>query len=395
MAFIDYYELLQVSPKAHIEIIKSAYRTMMIKLNNHPDKGGDENTAKLLNEAIEVLSNSNKRMKYDEIYFAHFNSGANGLSNSKELVNIFTLYGHNTPIANISVGFDGRVLASFSEKGNAEKGFLGAIFGASFSCELKIWDLFSGREVINYLFTGDYWEQEFFGGLNLFRLSNSNRYIAIGTDKELKIFNYDNLDNIYSIDGGTIQGIDFDPNLTLMALGIATGIEIYDIYKGESFAIFNMSNQPDIICMDKYSQIVASHIHGEGLIHLWDISQKKKIRSLPCSQYKYQLLLCINSKKGLLAISNTIKISLWNIFNGNLVKELFYPNTAINFSNNDDMLCIGDSNGVVRVVELSNYEEVKLSQAHNHKITQISFDSNDTRIITGSEDKSIKVWGVK
>lgn len=66
---VDYYDLLQVSPKAHPEVIRSAYRTIMSKLESHPDKGGDEERAKLINEAYEVLMNDEKRSLYDQNYF--------------------------------------------------------------------------------------------------------------------------------------------------------------------------------------------------------------------------------------------------------------------------------------------------------------------------------------
>ena len=44
----------------------------MSKLNMHPDKGGDTERAKLINEAYECLSDENKRAEYDVKYYKHF-----------------------------------------------------------------------------------------------------------------------------------------------------------------------------------------------------------------------------------------------------------------------------------------------------------------------------------
>ena len=44
----DYYEILQVHPKASLAVIKKAYRTLMLELGNHPDRGGDSETAALI-----------------------------------------------------------------------------------------------------------------------------------------------------------------------------------------------------------------------------------------------------------------------------------------------------------------------------------------------------------
>lgn len=63
----DYYEILQVHPKASQEIIKKAYQTLAKRY--HPDVYPDKNIAtkhmSLLNEAYAVLSNKNARTKYD------------------------------------------------------------------------------------------------------------------------------------------------------------------------------------------------------------------------------------------------------------------------------------------------------------------------------------------
>jgi Flp pilus assembly protein TadD len=62
---IDYYELLQVHPKASPEIIKKAYRTLLLEMNNHPDRGGTAGKASQLNEAYAVLSDPSRRREYD------------------------------------------------------------------------------------------------------------------------------------------------------------------------------------------------------------------------------------------------------------------------------------------------------------------------------------------
>ncbi len=61
----NYYRILHVQQDAPAEIIRSSYRTLMQKLRYHPDLGGDEWNASLLNEAWAVLSDERKRAAYD------------------------------------------------------------------------------------------------------------------------------------------------------------------------------------------------------------------------------------------------------------------------------------------------------------------------------------------
>jgi molecular chaperone DnaJ len=75
----DYYEILGVTKEASAEEIKKAYRKLALKY--HPDKNpGDkesEDKFKEAAEAYDVLSNQDKKARYDK--FGH--SGMNGAGN--------------------------------------------------------------------------------------------------------------------------------------------------------------------------------------------------------------------------------------------------------------------------------------------------------------------------
>lgn len=76
----DYYEVLEISKSASAEEIKKAYRKMAIKF--HPDKNpGDkqaEENFKEAAEAYEVLSDDNKKARYDQYGHAGMSGAAGG-----------------------------------------------------------------------------------------------------------------------------------------------------------------------------------------------------------------------------------------------------------------------------------------------------------------------------
>ena len=63
--FIDYYEVLQISPRAELETIKRVFKLLAVRV--HPDNptSGDADQFRLIKQAYETLSDPSKRQAYD------------------------------------------------------------------------------------------------------------------------------------------------------------------------------------------------------------------------------------------------------------------------------------------------------------------------------------------
>jgi DnaJ-class molecular chaperone len=92
---VNYYELLEVPQDADEVVLKKAYRKLSLKY--HPDRNQEEDAKsrfQAINEAYEVLSDSNKRSQYDmELQFGQGNefTRMNSMDEFSELNNIFNM----------------------------------------------------------------------------------------------------------------------------------------------------------------------------------------------------------------------------------------------------------------------------------------------------------------
>ncbi|MBY0427433.1 MAG: DnaJ domain-containing protein, partial [Cytophagales bacterium] len=91
----DYYEVLGIAKGASADEIKKAYRKMAIQY--HPDKNPGDPTAedkfKEAAEAYEVLSNPDKKARYDQFGHAASNSGGGYSGGGMNMEDIFSQFG--------------------------------------------------------------------------------------------------------------------------------------------------------------------------------------------------------------------------------------------------------------------------------------------------------------
>lgn len=114
----DYYKILGVSRDCSDIEIKKAYRKE--SLVHHPDKGGDEEKFKLVNEAFSVLSDPQRRQRYDMgEEDSEYGGGSGGMNsmNPQDFADIFAQFGGGMP-----QGFGGSGF-SFHSHGSGRGGY--------------------------------------------------------------------------------------------------------------------------------------------------------------------------------------------------------------------------------------------------------------------------------
>ena len=115
MAKKDYYDILGVSKNATTAEIKKAYRKKAIEF--HPDKNPDDANAeakfKEAAEAYEILSDENKKARYDQFGHQAFEGGGGFGGGGMNMDDIFSQFGDI-----FGGGFGGGGFSGFGDSNN-------------------------------------------------------------------------------------------------------------------------------------------------------------------------------------------------------------------------------------------------------------------------------------
>lgn len=150
----DYYEILGVNKSANDDEIKKAFRKLAHE--HHPDKGGDSQKFKEINEAYQILGNKEKRSQYDQFGSTFdssqgFNQGGQGF-NGFDFSNFgqgFNFNSEEFDLGDVFNGFFGGRTSRSSQSSRTktrrgsdirieiEISFLEAVFGVKKEIKLK------------------------------------------------------------------------------------------------------------------------------------------------------------------------------------------------------------------------------------------------------------------
>lgn len=80
----NYYRILHVQFDAPPAVIRASYQTLMQKLKQHPDLGGEHANASIINEAYKVLMDAEKRRAYDRVLLGEQDRAALGRQHQRQ-----------------------------------------------------------------------------------------------------------------------------------------------------------------------------------------------------------------------------------------------------------------------------------------------------------------------
>lgn len=251
---------------------------------------------------------------------------------------------------------------------------------------------FRYSEILNCTFT------ETFGSLLSVDISRDNKVmIGGGGNGEIRVWQLDTMKQLLSFRGHTdwIECVAISPDNTSFATSSSDAtIKIWDINSGRNIMTLNgHTRRVKTIAYSANGDYLASG-GDDYIVNLWNAKTGTLINKMQGHQGDIRQVMFSPNSKELVSVSIDQTIRIWNVETGEIIRTIKEdgPIWALSIHPEGKILATGNTNG-----EINIWTEGKLTQTirgHSARIKTMLFSPDGQKIVSGSDDHSIKIWGL-
>ena len=232
--------------------------------------------------------------------------------------------------------------------------------------------------------------------------------VSAAYDKTVKIWDAISGVLVHTLEGhsSSVSSAVFTPDGARVVSGSWDDtIRIWDAQAGTCLAVLkgHQSSVTSIAVSPDGRWIVSSSGYGEA--HLWNLETPYAQRALPVAMQDragYSVTFTPDSSEVITAPCRESRdqISVWDVSSGKLLRELKpsgWSGTctySLAFSPVGDELACGLYGGTVLILDPFNGEVRRTLVGHTSTVHGVAYNSERTRLISGSEDGSLRLWDI-
>ena len=275
---------------------------------------------------------------------------------------------------------------------------------------VKIWDLGNGREIRTYRGQKE---------IRAIAWSPDGKFIASASGNEIQVWDPEDGKLKGTLKGhtGTVNSLSFrNDSKTIVSGGDDRSIRIWDVAKGTETLMVNQGAQIAVIYCVTYSangKLIASG-NGDGQLHVWrpdtpPPAQKLVLGSNAHPGGAYQVAFGPDSKTiftcggdkvarqhgGTDADGNNIagtgvRQKNFDVSGGGHAETV----TALAINPDGKTFVTGSRDKSIRVWDLNTTKVIRTLQGHTDEITSLVFSKDGTQLASASKDQNIRIWNL-
>ncbi len=270
-----------------------------------------------------------------------------------------TFRGHLRGVNSVCFSPDGTQIVSGSKDGTVKQ--WDAIVGREL-CTLKHKNHQASRDVTNVSFSPD-----------------GKRIASASGDGTVKLWDLATGQELHTLNGGGFGGakaVSFSPDGTWIVSGGTNGVKLWDVDSGQQIReLDGAGGLITSVCFSPDGTQVAASSHATRInVLLWDATTGRKIRALQPHLPSSELPNNRNLKK---QIDDAVRHQVW----------------SVSFSPDGKRIATA-RNRMVKLWDAATGQESRALNGHVGEVTCASFSPDSTRLISGSDDNTVKIWDV-
>lgn len=294
---------------------------------------------------------------------------------------VHTLKGHSAAVRSVAVCPDNQTIASGSEDSS-----------------VKLWDLNTGAEIRTL---SGHSRQKW---VSTVAFSPDGQTLASGSgDKTIKLWDWQNRQEIDSLFGHNqdILSVAISPDGQTLASGSSDKtIIVWNLITRQKIkTLFGHSNSITSVIFSPDGQLIASGSYDKT-VKLWDwITGKKTNQILDSAGVKS---IAIGCNGHLVSGNHNCEIKLWNLhtllpiqaFFGHTEGSFFLPSgvNSVTISPKEQIIASGGRRDKTVKLWLPTGKLIQPLRGHSKGVTSVAFSTDGKTLVSGSYDKTIKIW---